>query len=125
MIQYLEECLSRGEVQKAESFLTQYKDGAAQSAPRTWTGISTLDFILNIKSRAMKQSGITFDLKAELDEIMMDESDFVVLMGNLFDNAIEAARKCALEERRIALSVRTANRMLLIQMENTSITNIK
>ncbi|MFR8547935.1 MAG: ATP-binding protein [Lachnospiraceae bacterium] len=121
MVQYLEECLSRGEVQKAESFLSQYKDGTTQSAPKTWTGLPTLDFILNIKSRAMEQAGITFELKAGLDEIMMDEADFVVLMGNLFDNAIEAARKCALDNRKIFLSLQTVNQMFLIRMENTSI----
>ena len=120
MIQYLEECLSRGETQKAEEFLTQYKTGAAQSVGKTWTGISTLDFILNIKYAAMEQARIVFEWKAEIDEIPIDEADFVVLMGNLFDNAIEAASKCSLEDRKIFLSLRTVNQMLLIQMENSN-----
>lgn len=120
MVQYLEECLSRGEIQKAETFLSQYKERAEKTAPKTWTGISTLDFILNIKSRAMEQAGIEFKFEAALDEILIEESDFVVLMGNLFDNAIEAAEKCRADHRNISLSLKTVNRMLLIRMENSS-----
>lgn len=120
MVQYLEECLDSGDVKYAREFLTQYKTNTVHSIRKTWTGVSTLDFILNIKYAAMEQAEIAFKWRAEIDEIPIDEADFVVLMGNLFDNAIEAAAKCELEKRSISLSLKTVNQMFLIQMENTS-----
>lgn len=120
MIQYLKECLNSGDMQNAREFLMQYETNTVHSIRKTWAGISTLDFIMNIKYAAMERAGIVFEWKAEIDEIPIDEADFVVLMGNLFDNAIEAAAKCELEKRSISLSLRTVNQILLIQMENTS-----
>lgn len=120
MIQYLKECLNSGDMQNAREFLMQYETNEEHSVRKMWTGISTLDFIMNIKYAAMERAGIVFEWKAEIDEIPIDEADFVVLMGNLFDNAIEAAAKCELEKRSISLSLRTVNQILLIQMENTS-----
>lgn len=120
MVQFLAECLSMGNIQEAEQFLKNYKNSVLQGSHHSWTGISTLDFIINMKNRRMKELGIKFELVASIDEIAIDNADFVVLMGNLFDNAIEASEKCVEESRNIKLTLRTVNRMFLIQMENSN-----
>ena len=48
-------------------------------------------------------------MKTDIDSIKIDESDFVVLMGNLLDNAIEAAAKCPLKSRAISLWLKEVN----------------
>ena len=87
----------------------------------TWAGISTLDFMLSIKNRKMKRTGISFKLDAQVENIPMEDSDCIMLMGNLLDNAIEAADKCEDGRKNIYCVVRNVNDMLIIKVKNSSI----
>jgi len=55
MIQYLGECLDAEDYQSASRFLREYRQDIAQKQRRSWTGISTLDFLLNLKKRVMDE----------------------------------------------------------------------
>lgn len=120
LIQYVGECLDAEDYQAASRFLREYRQDIAQKQRRVWTGISTLDFILNVKKRLMDEQMIEFTLEAELDSIPMEDADFVVLLGNLLDNAIEAAGNCEVGKREIRLMLKTVNEMFLLQLSNTS-----
>lgn len=120
MIQYLGECLDAEDYQAASRFLREYRQDIVQKQRRSWTGISTLDFLLNLKKRVMDEQMIEFTLEAELDSIPMKDADFVVLLGNLLDNAIEAAVGCEVGKREIRLMLKTVNEMFLLQLCNTS-----
>lgn len=119
-MQYLRECMENKEYEKVRTFLGVYEEELETQRRKHWSPISTLDFILNMKIRRIEGLGIKFTLKTNVDSIKIDESDFVVLMGNLLDNAIEAAAKCPLENRAISLWLQEVNEMLLITMENTA-----
>lgn len=120
MIQYMVECLENNETQKALNFAQKYREDIAKQSKHAWTGLPTLDFVLNIKKRKMDVYSIEFSLNAQLEHLMIDDADFVVLMGNLFDNAIDAAKQCEVGKREINLSLRNVNEMFLLQMRNTS-----
>lgn len=108
------------EYEKARIFLGVYEEELERQRRKHWSPISTLDFILNMKIRRIEGLGIQFKIKTNADSIKIDESDFVVLLGNLLDNAIEATAKCPLENRAISLWLQEVNEMLLITMENTA-----
>lgn len=121
MISYVEECLNNKNVEEAQKFLNNYQTTSLSRSRITWTGISTLDFMLSIKNRKMKKAGISFKLDAQVENIPMEDADCIMLMGNLFDNAIEAADKCADGRKNIACFVGNVNDMLIIKLKNSSI----
>ena len=119
-LQYLRECMENDEYEKVRTFLGMYEAELESQRRKHWSPIATLDFILNMKIRRIEGLGIKFTVKTDIDSIKIDESDFVVLMGNLLDNAIEAAEKCPLKSRAISLWLKEVNGMFLITMENTA-----
>lgn len=98
MIQYIAECLENNEIQRAADFIKKYSFNISKEQKHEWTGVPTLDFIINIKKRKMDKLSIEFSLNAQLDHIPIEDIDFVVLMGNLLDNAIEAAQQCEIKK---------------------------
>lgn len=51
----------------------------------------------------------------------MEEAELGIVLGNLFDNAIEAASQCKLQERNIYLKIGNMNQMFLLYMKNNSV----
>lgn len=119
ILSYLKECLEDGEYTEALSFIESSQNRMIDKSKSFWTGITTLDFMLNIKKRKMDRLGIQFELSAGVSVIPMEDADFVVLLGNLLDNAIEAVERCEPENRRIWMSIQNANEMFLLRMKNT------
>lgn len=120
-LQYLEECLRNGEIERGLEFLGRCREKIQVQPGKVWTGIPTLDFILNVKWARMESSSVQFTIDLNLHELPVDELDAVVLLGNLFDNAVEAAEKCPAGKRWIELMLCTVNSMFIIVMRNTSI----
>lgn len=119
ILSYLKECLEDGEYTEALSFIESSQNRMIDKSKSFWTGITTLDFMLNIKKRKMDHLGIQFELSAGVSVIPMEDADFVVFLGNLLDNAIEAVEQCTPENRRIWMSIQNANEMFLLRMKNS------
>ena len=122
-MQYLMECMENNEYEKARTFLREYQTELEMQRRKHWSPITALDFILNMKIQKIEELGIRFPVKTNLDSIKINESDFVVLLGNLLDNAIEATAKCSRENREIMLNLQEVNDLFLITVENTAIAN--
>lgn len=120
MILYLQECLEHKEVEAAKRFLKNYQDNMVNSVNDSWTGISMLDFMLNIKKKKMDELMVEFCLDCKIDEIPMEDADFIVVLGNLLDNAIEASARCDRGKRRVELSILNINEMFIMKLRNTS-----
>lgn len=67
----------------------------------------------------MDSVNIEFFLDAKVSEIPMEDADFIVTLGNLLDNAIEAAEQCPKENRKIWMSIQNINEMFLMNLKNT------
>ena len=87
---------------------------------KVWTGFSFLDFVINSKKLEMNKSEIDFELEVDLYEIPLKDADLGVILGNLLDNAIEAAEKCELSKRKIFLRICNPNEMFLLCLRNSS-----
>ncbi len=118
--QYLRFCLAEGKMEKALRYLDE-KEKTERKSNRVWTKSPLLDFLINMRKEKMDQNGIEFSLQTDFSVLPVKEEDFYILLGNLLDNAMEAAGKCEPERRRILLKLYCVNEMFCICLENTSI----
>lgn len=117
---YLSNCLKQGKIAEAQEEISHYTNELIGLERRVWTGFSFLDFILNFKKAEMDKEKILFKLEVDLYSIPLEESELGIVLGNLFDNAIEAARQCELQKRNIYLKIGNMNQMFLLYMRNSS-----
>ena len=77
------------------------------------------DAILNSKISLAKSKGITVKVDAHVPvKLKMSELDLCVILGNLFDNAIEASLPLPEEERLIRVYMVMKNTQLYISFTN-------
>lgn len=119
-LMYIGSCLEDNNISGACESLKGYLQEIRKIERKVWTGFSFLDFVLNYKKAEMDKKSIDFALDIELHQIIILEDDLVILLGNLLDNAIEAAQKCEENQRYIKLKVHNVNNMLLLDIENSS-----
>lgn len=93
-------------------------------ADTVWTGEKTVDYLINSKAIAAEEQGITYQVQAEFPRhTNLRSADLCAILGNLLDNALEAARQIPDSEQRfIGLTIRRINQMLIIKVENTFFT---
>ncbi len=116
---YLKKCLEEKEYGDAMKCVHKHLQEVKLQERHTWTGISELDLILDYKYQQMKKYGIQFSSDIELYTLPTSGEDFMIIWGNLLDNAIEAARKCEAEERKIHLCIKNVNEMFMLRIRNT------
>ncbi len=119
-MQFIEECLENGDIERAKIFIQNAHNDMKKSKGKTWTGIPTLDFLFNMKCEQMDRLHVEFKLHVTLDRIPIEEGDFIVLLGNLLDNAIEAVEKCEVKQRVIELKIKQINNMFMILIKNSN-----
>ncbi len=89
------------------------------AAEYSQTGILSLDSIINYKLTQAEQSGIkVFSEIAVPKKMAIKADDFVSIMSNLLDNAIEAVSKLQ-DNKYISLSIRYTRGMLFISIKNS------
>lgn len=121
LISYVIECLSEENIQGAICFLTNSQKLIKEKERRVWTGIPCLDCILSMKEQQLKKLGINFIYDLNVTDVFLEEVDFVILMSNLLDNAIEASEQCQEGKRMIDLYMKNYNEMLVISVKNSCI----
>ena len=56
---------------------------------------------------------INFELDASVDDTIINTTDLVIILSNLFDNAIDAAVKS--KEKKICLKIKNINDVLMMK----------
>lgn len=118
---YLLGCLENKRIDEAEGFLLNYTKTLKVTEHKMWTGFSFLDFMLDYKKQEMDEKRIILELEVGLYEYPMEEAELGVILGNLLDNAIEAAADCEEGRRYIQLKLCTVNCMFFLRISNSSI----
>ena len=113
-------CLEEKNLSGAYESIQGYLQKIMQTEKKVWSSFSFLDFMLNYKKAEMDKHNIKFMLDIELQHIEILEEDLVIILGNLLDNAVEAASKCEEDRRCINLKIHNLNDMLLLSIENSS-----
>lgn len=111
--------LKKGEYEQLMQHYQEKMGQIRQLGDVIHTGNIGIDSILNYKLEIAKESGIEVDKKIKIEsEIKVRDIDMMILVGNLFDNAIEAVRELPPEERKIHFFIRTNAARLLLGMRN-------
>lgn len=98
---------------------TQYE----VTSQKRWTTQPVIDFILNQKKMEAEQKKVSFEIKAEKGICMpVSESEICVVLGNLLDNAIEAAGKVEKNLGWIKVLIGKQNEMIFFKIENSFLT---
>ncbi len=82
-----------------------------------WTGYGSVDFMINSMKERAEQENIAFTVNVDMTEIPVPEYDFFAILGNLLDNAFEAAEKC-FQNRYVMLKIQAVNDMVAVYVEN-------
>lgn len=86
---------------------------------KVWTGNQMTDMIINCNEVECEKYGIKFEVYADIiPHMSIENQDLCTILSNLMDNAIEACRKNAKEDKKICLKVRQRNSMLFIDIKN-------
>lgn len=120
---YLNECIGRCEYDEAKRYIGTAIEHIDKSYKRINTGFLPVDALVSNSLNIAESNNVTFksDIKIEKERINVERYDFCVALGNLLDNAVEAARKVVNpDDRYISVSIITADNSLIIHIENSS-----
>lgn len=117
----LRQLLSRERYTEAVQYLDELQTPVREMNDTLWTGDETVDYLINSKAAAAHADGIQLQAQVEFPRhTNIRSADLCAILGNLLDNALEAARQVPVPEQRfISLTIRRINQILVIKVENS------
>ena len=117
----LRQLLTHTKVEEAIQYLDELQTPVQEITETVWTGDETVDYIINSKAITAKKSGVQYQAQVEFPRhTNLRSVDLCAVLGNLLDNALEAAQQVPeKEERFVRLTIRRINQMLIIKVENS------
>ena len=115
----IESYLNRNEYEKIRELYQQSVETLTEEDNLAKTGNVSFDTIVNYKAAVAQKNHINVKLDTMIPyDMKLEDVDLYSLLGNLFDNAIEAASKVDIEEREIKLLAKMSGNNLYLEMEN-------
>lgn len=116
----LRRLLSHERYEEALEYLDELQAPVREMADTVWTGDETADYLINSTAAAARAAQISFEAMVEFPRgTNIRGADLCAVLGNLLDNALEAARQVPDPGQRfIRLTIRRINQMLVIKVEN-------
>lgn len=117
----LRQLLLHGKYEEAVTYLNELQEPVREMTDTVWTGDETVDYLINSKAAAAAEDETEFKVQVEYPRgANIRSADLCAILGNLLDNALEAAKKVENpEERTAALTIRRINQMVVIKVENS------
>lgn len=118
-IQMLKVLAKNGDLEGIQKYLDELDKDLNTIDMVVKTGNAMADAILNSKISLAKSKGIMVKVDAHIPiKLKMSELDLCIIIGNLFDNAIEASLSLPEEERLIRVYMDIKNTQLYISFTN-------
>ena len=118
-IQLMKVLASNGDMDGIKAYLDELDTDLNTVDTVVKTGNAMADAILNSKISLAKSRGITVQCDAHIPvRLKMSELDLCCIIGNLFDNAIEASQKLPEDERLIRVYMDMKGTQLYISFTN-------
>lgn len=118
-IELLHRHLTHGNVNEAVEYLEDLRGPVREITNSGWTGDEAVDYLIGNKIAAAQEQQIAAEVNMEFPRhTNIRSADLTAILGNLLDNALEAAKKARGDRRFIRLTVRRINNMLVIKVEN-------
>ncbi len=122
-IQTMKVLAENGDLEAIKDYLNKLDDDLTSVDTVVKTGNAMADAILNSKISLAKSKGISVKVDAHVPvKLKMSELDLCVILGNLFDNAIEASLNLPEPERLIRVYMAMKNTQLYISFTNLTAT---
>ena len=123
-ITLLETLLETGRVEEAYAYLKEYSSSEQLlKMDKVCSRNMVVNYLISMKSARMQEARIHFTCSI-CDQIAgVSDIDLNILLGNLFDNAIEACERRN-DIREISLTIKRRGAYLVIIMENTAGENV-
>ncbi|RKI69107.1 GHKL domain-containing protein [bacterium 1xD42-67] len=117
----LRQFLAHEKYGEAIRYLDELQAPIQDMTAAVWTGDETADYLISSKAAAAESGGIRFQAQVEFPRRTNIRSvDLCAILGNLLDNAIEAARQVPDPAgRSVTLTIRRIHQMLVIKVENS------
>lgn len=111
--------LTGGRTREAAEYLENLRAPAQGIARTVWVGDEAVDYLINSKIALADSGQIRMEVNMEFPRhTNIRGVHLAAILGNLLDNALEAARGAGQERRFIRLTVRRIQEMLVIKVEN-------
>lgn len=113
--------IQNDELERLNSYLKEYQTHFELDYKIASTGNIVIDSILSTKMYAAKQQNTQLNFTVHLpDEFPFSDVTLSALLGNLFDNALEACSHVSVEKKRwINFHMKTQENMLVIHIDNS------
>ena len=120
-IQVLKNYAQMGDLEAVKAYLDELAEDLNTVDMALKTGNKMTDVILNSKISLARSRDITVRADAHVPvSLTTSELDLCIIMGNLFDNAIEACMELPNKERMIRVYMEMKNTQLYISFTNTT-----
>ncbi|HIS46978.1 MAG TPA: GHKL domain-containing protein [Candidatus Scybalocola faecigallinarum] len=110
--------LNAGETEQAQVYLRDRLEEKQRGTRLRYTGISAMDYLLEYKSKMFQEYHLRFQCDADAMFCPFPDEQICIILGNLLDNGMEAAREVESSNRWIHLTIRTENKMFYMEMQN-------
>lgn len=118
-IDALHRYLTKGSAEEAISYLEGLRSPIQAFANTAWMGEEAVDYLINSKIALAGSRQIQTNIDIEFPRHTNIRSvDLVTILGNLLDNALDAAGNAETGLRFVNLTIRRINDMLVIKVEN-------
>lgn len=122
-IQMMKVLAAKGDMEGIKKYLDELDTDLNTVDTVVKTGNAMADAILNSKISLAKSKEITVEVDAHIPvKLKMSELDLCVIIGNLFDNAIDASMALSEEQRLIRVYMDMKNTQLYISFTNLTAT---
>mgnify|MGYP001089607279 FL=1 len=120
-IQVLKNYAELGDMEAVKSYLSELAEDLETVDMALRTGNRMADVILNSKISLARSREIQVRADAHVPvKLSIADIDLCIILGNLFDNAIEACQRLPLQERMIRVYMDMKNTQLYISFTNTT-----
>ena len=118
-LQLLKSYAQKGDLDAVQAYLAELEQDLSRVDPAVKTGNTMADAILNSKISLARSRGVSVRADARIPvKLSISDLDLCVILGNLFDNAIEASVKLPESQRLIRLYMDMKGSQLYISFTN-------
>lgn len=112
-------CMSPDSQFAAKGIISQAQTALDNITPIVNTGNQQIDMILTNYLSLSKENNIIVEMDISIaPSISINPVDLYIIIGNTFDNAIEACTGLSFEQRRIEIKIKTQGNMILYSIKN-------
>ena len=112
------EYLENGKYREAQTYFEKKIAATKKKSKNRYTGIEVLNLMLNYEIEQAEEKTIRVNCAVEAYHCPVDETELCIIIGNLFDNAIEAVKDLPDEQRQIDFSIQNPNGIFRIEISN-------